>query len=176
MKGVESFTQSYTFNKNEEIAEFKIKTKTNETIDARATITAFIKDASGKDIEIGRITVLPNKLYEPKFIFVDVFYKKNTVTYNSNYSNLANDINNKAFNQASINFVLGKNQILNVIDTDFPLDDTLNNIGKWLVQKAGTQNYETTQNISLSEALKTMTSKFFEKIVKEILLEIEKSM
>ena len=175
-KGIDSFTQSYTFNKNEEIAEFKIKTKPNEMIDTKATVSAFVKDVSGNDIEIGRITVLPNKLYEPKIIFVDVFYKKNTLTSNANYNSLANDINNKAFNQASINFVLGKNQILNVTDTDFPLDEPLNNIGQWLVQKSGTQVYEVTQDKSLDNALDTITSKFFERIAQEILEKIEKSM
>jgi len=176
LKGIESYTQNYTFNKNEEIVEFKIKTKLNEVIDTKSTISAIIKDASGNDLEIGRLTVLPNKMYEPKFIFVDVFYKKNTTTSNSNYSSLANNINNKAFNQASINFALGKNQILNVTDTDFPLKDSSNNIGKYFVQKSGTQDYETTQNDSLGNALKTMTSKFFERMSEEILLEIEKSM
>lgn len=175
-KGIDSFTQSYTFNKNEEIAEFKIKTKTNEAVETRATITSFIKDVSGNDLEIGRLTLLPNTLLEPKFIFVDVFYKKNTLTTNTNYSNLANEINNKAFNQASINFVLGKNQILNVTDADFPLDNPSNNLGKWFVQKTGTTNYETTHDDSLDNALKTLTTKFFDRIAKEILNEIEKSM
>lgn len=176
LKGIESYTQNSTFNKNEEIVEFKIKTKLNEVIDSKSTVSAIIKDAFGNDLEIGRLTILPNKVYQPKFIFVDTFYKKNTTKSNSNYNSLANNINNKAFNQASINFVLGKNQILNVTDTDFPLKDSSNNIGKYFVQKSGTQDYETTQNDSLGNALKTITSKFFEKMSEEILLEIEKSM
>jgi len=183
-KGIDSFTPTYTFNKNEEIAEFKIKTKANETVDTKVTISAVIKDASGKDLEIGRLTVLPNKMYEPKFIFVDVFYKKNTLTTNSNYSGLASNINNKGFNQVSINFVLGKNQILNVTDLDYPLKDNANTLGQWLVQKTGTTDYETAKlkdangnDIdTLAKTLSIMTSKFFENMSKEILQEIEKSM
>ncbi|MDP9957460.1 hypothetical protein J2X97_003129 [Epilithonimonas hungarica] len=172
-KGIESVTQVLTFNQNEEIIGFNIKTKANETIDTQATITAFIKDSSNKDLEIGRLTILPNKVYEPKLIFVDVFYKKNTLTTSSNYSNLANDLNNKSFNQASINFNLAKNQILNIIDTDFSLKDPTNTLGKWLVQKTGTTDYETAKT---DDVLTILKAKFFENIAILLLNEIEKSM
>ncbi|WP_080777568.1 hypothetical protein [Chryseobacterium phocaeense] len=175
-KGIEYITPNITVDKNEQIVQFKIKTKTNETVDAKSSIIASVKDASDKDIEIGRLTILPNKLYEPKLIFVDVFYKKNTLSTTSNYIGLASNLNNKGFNQASVNFILGKNQIINVSDTDFPLKDPTNTLGPYFQQNSGTKNYETTQGDSLGKALKIVTSKFLEKMSKEILQEIEKNL
>ena len=172
-EGIESFTNKITFNKNEEINEIKIKTKVGENVEKKSSLIAFVKDVNGADLEIGRMTILPNKLFQPKLIFVDVSYKKQIQNSTNNYQNLLNDINNKAFNQVSVNFTLGKKRVLNTSDTDFSFNNVNLLLGSNFIQKVGTQDFETISNNSLDGALAIIHSKFIQQICSDILSEIE---
>lgn len=177
-KGIESFTTSIIFNENEEIKEFKIKTKANEIIDTKIIITAYIKDISNKEIEIGRLTILPNSLYQPKMIFVDVFCNKNTLTTNNNYVNIIDEINQKAMNQSGIQLKIGANKILNVLQTDTLFEFDLSTytyinkdpLSKYIKQNVKNLQYESYQ---IDSVLYILKSKFFESIANEIIIELE---
>ncbi|RZJ50489.1 MAG: hypothetical protein EOO44_16285 [Flavobacterium sp.] len=177
-KGIDSFTPSIVFNKNEEVLEFKIKTRTSETIDVKTTLTAFVKDGTGKEIEIGKLNLLPNKLLQAKIFFIDVFYDTTTASTPFNGTNMVKDLNEKAFNQAAIEFISGSaNKTLFLKKTDQKLEKGTyigNTLSSMLTYDASIKmNVPSTSSVKLGDVLIVMASKFYEKIVDEIMLNIE---
>lgn len=173
-KGIESFTNTLTFKNSEGILDFKIKTKSAETIDDKTTLTAFIDDGSGKDLEIGKLNLLPNKLLKAKIFFIDVFYNTSTPTTPFNGATMINDLNQKAFNQSSVELISGgANKTFFVKPTDQELiDGTYDGhpISNILTNMGPGKPYELSD---LDKALKIIMSKFYENMVNEILTSTE---
>lgn len=173
-KGIDSFTPSIVFNKNEEVLEFKIKTKTSETIDIKTTITAFVKDGAGKEVEIGKLNLLPNKLLQAKLFFIDVFYDTTTASTPFNGASMVTDLNQKALNQAAVELISGGvNKTLFIKQIDQKLENGVYNgveIKNFLTNKGVGKPYELSD---LEKGLGIITSKFYEIMVTEIFTNIE---
>lgn len=173
-KGIDFLTDKLTFNKSEDILEFKIKTKASEPIDAKTTITAYVKDGTGAEKEIGKLNLLPNKLLQAKLFFIDVFYDTTTASTPFNGTTMITDLNQKALNQAAVELISGgTNKTLFIKQTDQKLENGVYNgveIKNFLTNKGAGKPYELSE---LDKGLGIITSKFYESMVNEILANIE---
>ncbi|KFF09024.1 hypothetical protein [Chryseobacterium luteum] len=173
-KGIEFLTDKLTFNKSEEVLEFKIKTKLSEPIEFKTIITAHVKDSTGKEVEIGKLALLPNKLLQAKLFFIDVFYNTTTASTPFNGTTMITNLNQKAMNQASVELISGGVNKSFIIK---PTDEALKNgvydgqpISGVLTNKGTGKPYELSD---LGKGLRIITSKFYESMVNEILANIE---
>ncbi|WP_433626723.1 hypothetical protein [Chryseobacterium cucumeris] len=173
-KGIETFTPSLTFNKNEDVLDFIIKTKASEFIADKTTITAFISDGTGKELEIGKINLLPNQLLKAKSFFIDVFYNTTTPTAPFNGTTMINDLNMKALNQSSVELISGgANKTMFIKANDQELVDGKYDgqpISNILTNKGAGKPYELND---LNKALRIITSRFYEEIINEIIINTE---
>lgn len=173
-KGIDFLTDKLAFNKSEDILEFKIKTKASEPIDAKTTITAYVKDGTGAEKEIGKLNLLPNKLLQAKLFFIDVFYDTTTASTPFNGTTMITDLNQKALNQAAVELISGgANKTLFIKQTDQKLENGVYNgveIKNFLTNKGVGKPYELS---NLYEGLAIIASKFYESMVIEIFTNIE---
>lgn len=169
--GIDKYTQDLSFNKSEEIKPITITTSATVNI-ATATTLSITIEKEGVTTVIGKCNILPNKQYEPNFIFIDVIYNS-TIKPITDYSKFVKDLNEKAFNQAGINIVKSKNRYtlllkpsdaLRVTDSEEPIINS-NTVAKSINAQNQITNFD---NI-----LEIASYKFYEEIALKLLNEIE---
>ncbi|MBE0393711.1 reprolysin-like metallopeptidase [Flavobacterium sp. PL002] len=169
--GIDNYTQDVSFNKSEEIKPITITTSASVNI-AIATILSITIEKEGVTTVIGKCNILPNKQYEPNFIFIDVIYNS-TIASSTDYSKFVKNLNEKAFNQAGINIVKSKNQYtlhlkpndaLRVTDSKEPIVNS--NIVSNSINA-------TNQITNFDNVLEIASYKFYEGIALKLMNEIE---
>ncbi|WP_449399896.1 hypothetical protein [Chryseobacterium wanjuense] len=114
-------------------------------------------------------------MLETKIFFIDVFYNLTSGTTTFNGTTIINDLNQKGFNQVSLNVSSssGANKTLFIKPTDQEMVNGVYDgtpISNFIQSKGTSKPYELTD---LNKGLRVITSKFYENIINEIIANIE---
>lgn len=170
--GIDTYTENITFAQQRirrgngdgfPVEEITITTKANETIPADATLT--LTDSITHST-VGKCRLLPNQVYKPHGIIVEVTYNAAPAAP-GNYQSLVTNVNEQALNQACIHLKTSNTTHTLRID---PTDKNLleDSPAEFQTALSGNNGIE-----KFHLALETIEYKFFEQYANELIKEIE---
>ena len=176
--GIDSFTPSITFNQQRinhsrtngfPVQPITITTSANQEIENEIILT-ITDDLTNRPV--GQCTLVPNKIYKPKIIFVHTTYNSNPPGNPPNYTELLNSINKKAFFQAGIELTKNKTQTLRIEPTSTWFDIYSNNHSAGFRDSLENQSANDGFN-NIDLALKIANYSFFKNYAENIIRNVE---